>query len=69
MLATRENMKRHEAVSGLVAYSRFTGESYSADWRDYFWLSWGEVLLDESGGALRLGCKRSGRVVGLRSGR
>lgn len=37
MFATIENMEKVKDRRDVVAYSPYTGEEYSANWRDYHW--------------------------------
>lgn len=56
MLATRRNMLDNP---GCTVYSPETGEEYSGDAADYFWLAMHEPLTDELGTAMILARKRT----------
>lgn len=49
MKATLRNMRENADRSGIVAWSPVTGEEYSADYRDYWYLSEDEPLVDDNG--------------------
>lgn len=58
MIATLENMRAHYA-EGVFAYSINTGEQYSANPGDYFWLDDGSPLIDEFDEPLVLATSRT----------
>lgn len=49
VIASIANMKLHAETSGVFAWSPVTGEEYSADARDYFYLDESKVLKDTNG--------------------
>ena len=57
--ATPANMRRY-AAAGVVAYDRATGESYSADPSDYWYLPDDQPLEDHEGSPLILAVPFSG---------
>lgn len=66
MIATIENMREHYAP-GVFAYSPLTGESYSANPGDYFWLPEDTPLTDFLGEPMDLVTSRRELVpVGAR---
>jgi hypothetical protein len=62
ILATPRNMKRFDDVYGVMAYSRTTGEEYSASSGDYWNRAEDEPLVDESGDPMVLVVRVSNMV-------
>ena len=52
--ATVENMRRHAGQKGIVMFSPYTGEQYSANPGDYFWAKPGQRFKDSTGRVMRL---------------
>ena len=55
MYATMKNLKKyHGKVPGLIMYSPYTGEEYSATPGDYFWAKPNDRFRDSTGHVMRL---------------
>lgn len=66
--ATMENLKKYQGRPGLLMYSPYTGEEYSATIGDYFWAPSNARFKDSTGHVMRLGIGQPASVKALNPG-
>lgn len=64
ILASPANMRKY-AKPGLVAYSEWTGEEYSATAGDYFWMPEDQPLEDRDGNCMTLAVQVAAHAVSI----